>query len=272
MTHNTRAFTSKVRFAPEVASRPDRIAKDLGQAKKLVSILEDEYERVRKFKMQKPAKDGSAEGAPVDDSTGEGADGDALISPDNDVLMADALVEDDEPRERGSEAVERRIEKLISELPEPGTETEKQAYETKKNTIALDLYLAYLRTAFHTCYYCVSVSDNVEELQRKCIKHVRKPLSKTLAAEIAAQLESKTKSEVKDEGEVNMEEGEGEEGEKEKDKDKVKEVTTKDKESRDWKRNGISIIYYLELNGHLLYQSHFQTSVGSTGLIIELLC
>lgn len=58
--------------------------------------------------------------------------------------------------------------------------------------VALDLYIAYLRAAFHTCYYCAVVTDHLEELQRKCVKHVRKPwsndhkesrISDTLAAE-----------------------------------------------------------------------------------------
>jgi hypothetical protein len=37
------------------------------------------------------------------------------------------------------------------------------------------LYLAYLRAAFHACYYCAVITDHLEELQRKCIKHERKP-------------------------------------------------------------------------------------------------
>lgn len=45
--------------------------------------------------------------------------------------------------------------------------------------ISLDLYIAYLRAAFHTCYYCAVITDHLEELQRKCIKHERKPFSCT---------------------------------------------------------------------------------------------
>lgn len=41
--------------------------------------------------------------------------------------------------------------------------------------VSLDLYLAYLRAAFHACYYCAVITDHLEELQRKCIKHERKP-------------------------------------------------------------------------------------------------
>ena len=36
------------------------------------------------------------------------------------------------------------------------------------------MYLAYLREAFHCCYYCVVVADHAEELIRKCIKHERR--------------------------------------------------------------------------------------------------
>ena len=46
-----------------------------------------------------------------------------------------------------------------------------------QDALALDLYLAYLRSAFHTCFYCAAVCDHQEELQRKCIKHARRPLS-----------------------------------------------------------------------------------------------
>ena len=40
--------------------------------------------------------------------------------------------------------------------------------------LALDLYLAYLREAFHVCYYCAVVTDHPEELIRKCAKHERR--------------------------------------------------------------------------------------------------
>lgn len=36
------------------------------------------------------------------------------------------------------------------------------------------MYLAYLRRAFHCCYYCAVVADHPEELLRKCIKHERR--------------------------------------------------------------------------------------------------
>lgn len=96
--------------------------------------------------------------------------------------------------------------------------------------MSLDLYLAYLRTAFHTCYYCAVVADHLEELQRKCLKHVRKPLSKMLLEEVkAAEAERAEK-----EKEIKEEEDDIE-------KDVKKESTIKDKgnDNRDWKRNGM---------------------------------
>ena len=51
--------------------------------------------------------------------------------------------------------------------------------------------------------------DHAEELQRKCVKHVRKPLSKALLQEIKAAEAQKAEQDVKNE----------EEGDKEKEKD-----------------------------------------------------
>ena len=98
-----------------------------------------------------------------------------------------------------------------------------------QTVIALDLYLAYLRAAFNTCYYCAVVTDHVEELQRKCVKHMRKPLSKSLLQEIKAAEAVKTEREPSAEAEN------GDDKEKEQGKQSpVKEKT----ENRDWKRNG----------------------------------
>lgn len=51
------------------------------------------------------------------------------------------------------------------------------SYLKTKASIALDLYLAYMRAAYNTCYYCVATVDHLEELHRKCAGHRRKPLS-----------------------------------------------------------------------------------------------
>lgn len=94
--------------------------------------------------------------------------------------------------------------------------------------IALDLYLAYLRAAFNTCYYCAVVTDHVEELQRKCVKHVRKPLSKMLLQEVQAEAQKAEKDPKAEEGtEVAKE----------------RDVTIRERpaENRDWKRNGTKV-------------------------------
>ena len=104
--------------------------------------------------------------------------------------------------------------------------------------VALDLYLSYLRSTFNTCYYCAVVTDHVEELQRKCVKHVRKPLSKSLLQELKAAEAQKAEKEPKVEGEE--EKGSETEKDKEEAKEKEKEAPRDGKgENRDWKRNGV---------------------------------
>jgi len=220
VSHCTKPFVNKLRQAPEVASKPDRILKDLEQVKKLASILEDEYERVRHFAVEsKPQREG--------DVNGEAE----AVKSDVDQNMDST---DDEPRERGTDAVERRVAKLHEELPQPANENDMWMWENKKNVIALELYLAYLRHAFNTCYYCASVTDHAEELQRKCIKHVRKPLSTAIIAELAQQMGSGTREFDEIKSDVKEEEG----AEKAKDvSGRDKTGDKKDAEGRDWKRN-----------------------------------
>ncbi|KAI0824652.1 hypothetical protein BC628DRAFT_1377138 [Trametes gibbosa] len=218
VSHITKPFVTRVRHTPEVASKPDRIVKDLENAKKLAALMEEEYMRLRKAKVeQKPKENG--------DLT---ANGDNPEVPTEDTTMGDAAAdaEDPEPREMGSEAVERRVEKVLADLHEQGAvdTSDEKALETKRTMIALDLYLAYLRAAFNTCYYCAVVTDHVEELQRKCVKHLRKPMSKMLLQEVQAEAQKAEKDPKIEEGvEITKE----------------KDVSVKDKtnENRDWKRN-----------------------------------
>ncbi|KAL5508542.1 hypothetical protein ACEPAH_6161 [Sanghuangporus vaninii] len=235
LNHNTRPFTSKARVTPDVASRPDRIAKDLSQARRLATILEDEYERVRTFRPEPPVAQ--------PDATESGDQ-----PPPEDILARDALADDEPPMEKGSDAVERRIARLTADFPEPSDESEAKALELKKNTIALDLYLAYLRAAFHTCYYCVSTCDHVEELQRKCIKHIRRPLPQKIQQQSEVGLKSKEgEPDAKMEGEGEDSEGVKKDGYEEQNKEKEREDKNKDSmlkerdpksgESKDLKRN-----------------------------------
>lgn len=159
--------------------------------------------------------------------------------------------DDAEPQERGSDAVERRIEKIMADLREQNVLdfSDEKAVEARRvrvrsfesglgslkiaqTVVALDLYLAYLRTAFNTCYYCAVVTDHVEELQRKCVRHVRKPLSKSLLQEIKAAEAQKAEKEPKADGEHA--------DDKEKEKEKEPAAAKDKSESRDWKRNGTS--------------------------------
>ncbi|KLO15738.1 hypothetical protein SCHPADRAFT_902111 [Schizopora paradoxa] len=221
VSHCTKPFVNKIRQAPDVASKPDRILKDLEQVKKLASLLEDEYDRVRHFKVEsKPQADGDAN-----------ADA-SVVRPDGDQDMEES---DDEPRERGIDAVERRIVKLHEELPQPADENDMWLWENKKNVIALDLYLAYLRQAFNTCYYCASITDHAEELQRKCIKHIRRPMSKAAIAEINQHMDSGAKGSEEDKA-VLQDDQENAEKPKET-SEKVKSSDKSNVDGRDWKRN-----------------------------------
>ncbi|KAI0313252.1 hypothetical protein OF83DRAFT_1165659 [Amylostereum chailletii] len=205
--HVTTPLRSKIRTTPEAVSRPDRVEKDLANIKVLANILETEYLNVRRL----PEKPNDA---PADWEKTQ-IESDILLEEVNDP-------EDPEPKERGTDAVERRIEKLVDELKSSGripTDSEKE-FNYKKALISLDLYLAYLRAAFHTCYYCALVADHLEEFQRKCIHHTRTPLSKAALEEIrVAEAEKEQKAQTDD--------GEG------------KEKRGKDgtlREGRDWKR------------------------------------
>jgi len=99
-----------------VASKPDRLRKDLANAKDLAGILEDEAAKLRPLKLP-PA------GAKLD-----GQAEDQMMAP------SDAEDDDPEPKEIGSEAVERRVEKVMSELRDRSLVdvNDEKAYEEKK--------------------------------------------------------------------------------------------------------------------------------------------
>ncbi|KAH9927144.1 uncharacterized protein BXZ73DRAFT_90826 [Epithele typhae] len=205
VSHITKPFVTRIRAAPEAASFPERLSKDLENAKRLAVLQEEEYKMLLKFKPEP-----------------------ASVNGDHDTAMGELNTTDGEaePAEMGSEAVERRIEKVMADLQEQGAvdTSDERALEAKRTVIALDLYLAYLRAAFNTCYYCAVVTDHVEELQRKCIKHVRKPLSKSMLQELQAAEVQKA-----DQDQPSAEDG---------DVPKDKDTSVKDKgsENRDWKR------------------------------------
>ena len=114
---------NRIRYAPEVASRPDRLAKDLANAKALATLLEDEAAKLRSVKLPLP-QPASTNGDDVE-----------MKKEDFNATMA-APDEDDEPepRELGSDAVERRIEKVMADLREQGVidVNDEREYEEKK--------------------------------------------------------------------------------------------------------------------------------------------
>lgn len=123
VTHNTRPFTAKIRCTPEIASRPERLEKDLANIKTLAAILEEEAAKLRTTKVKKVTVSKTPnENAPVD--------ADAPMEDAGDDIMED----DPEPREKGSDAVERRIEKVMFDLREQGVVdiNDEKAYEEKK--------------------------------------------------------------------------------------------------------------------------------------------
>ncbi|KAG6889025.1 hypothetical protein C0992_006721 [Termitomyces sp. T32_za158] len=123
VSHNQRPFTNRIRYAPEVASKPDRIRKDLTSIKSLAAVLEQRASELRQFK---PSSAGKVDGE-VDKPDGEG-----------DLKMAVPEVEDaeeePEPKENGSDAIERRIEKIMSDMRDLGLvdENDEKVYEDKK--------------------------------------------------------------------------------------------------------------------------------------------
>ena len=113
--HNTEPFRNRIRYAPEVASRPERLEKDLEKAKAIASLLESEYLDLRRMKFPRRVE-----------QTGTGEE-DANGNVEQDVTMAETEVIDDatddpEPIEKGTDAIERRIEKLVAELRESGSQ------------------------------------------------------------------------------------------------------------------------------------------------------
>lgn len=115
VSHNTKPFINRVRYVPEVAGRPDRIEKDLANAKTLASILEEECATLFK---------------PLVSSTGgDNMETNGVARPEDVGVQAD---NEDDPMlgEAGSEAVERRIEKVMGELHEQGVD--EKVLEAKK--------------------------------------------------------------------------------------------------------------------------------------------
>lgn len=113
VSHVSRPYYGRLRQAP---TTPGRIEKDLQQVKHLASILEDEYAALRSIKSGAPE--------PKPEETKFTKDGEQDVSMTEEQPAPTDEAENMEPEQdiepeafdRGSEAVERRIEKLTLEL------------------------------------------------------------------------------------------------------------------------------------------------------------
>lgn len=80
--------------------------------------------------------------------------------------------------DRGSKALEAKLVQLRDKSDYDAPDGEDDHARAIRIDILerrfLDLYIHYLRTVFHVCYYCVASTDFAEELVRKCVGHVRK--------------------------------------------------------------------------------------------------
>lgn len=135
VTHNTRPFTNKVRYAPEVASRPERLEKDLDNVKILAAILEEQAAKLRAHRAEVPEKENS-EVKPEEET---------------DAPMSAVDEDEEEPRERGSDAVERRIEKVMADMKDQGLVdvNDEKAYHAKKASSHIDTSSHFHLTCFH---------------------------------------------------------------------------------------------------------------------------
>lgn len=123
--HNLRPFVNRIRYTPDVASKPDRLEKDLANAKILAGLLEQEAAVLRKAKPQK-APDTAAED--VEGENGQKQD----VTMDDD--QAPDAEDEEEPTQKGSEAVEARIEKVIGEMRDQGLVdvNDEKAFQARK--------------------------------------------------------------------------------------------------------------------------------------------
>jgi hypothetical protein len=89
-------------------------------------------------------------------------------------------------QERGTDVVADVVTRLLSQQSLDGDELDEEqrlrkvsyllkAKLTSQAKITLDQYMSYLRNALNTCYYCVVPTAFPEELQRKCVQHLRAP-------------------------------------------------------------------------------------------------
>ncbi|KAI0002946.1 hypothetical protein BJV74DRAFT_876354 [Russula compacta] len=219
--HNKQPFKNRVRYAPEVASRFDILQKDLERARTLLVHLEAEYYALRKLRVLSRDEVATLPEGPLREDMVTLAEGEE----DRD---------DPEPSRSTLSAIEQRIEKILVETPQDALDEDD--LKIRKTAISLDLILAAIRHAFHTCYYCAVTTDHQEELQRKCIQHLRKPLSKATYDEYKAKMaenfaKEKEDSTMQEESDLKSKENESSL------EDRGKDTAAKEEDSREWKKS-----------------------------------
>jgi hypothetical protein len=264
--HNKQPFKNRIRYAPEVASRPDILEKDLERARVLLVRLEAEYYSLRKVRVLSREEVAALPEGPLQEETLTLAEGEEYR-------------DDPEPSKSTFAAIEQRIEKVYAEAAQEGLDEDDlkirkvrplrilrapSATESiSKITMSLDLVLAALRNAFHTCYYCAVTTDHQEELQRKCIQHLRKPISKATYDEYKAKM-AENSVKIKEEPPM-QEDGDLKPKEEQSPDDRVREASTKEDDSREWKKSGtFSPVSRLSLS-----TDQEQKIAGSSGWILN---
>ncbi|KAL1408935.1 hypothetical protein Q8F55_005749 [Vanrija albida] len=177
---NRTPIIGRIRVTPPVAGTLHRLEVDAANARDLARRLEDEL---------------LEEASPAPEAEGEGAEKEA---------GAEAETKDSTPgiRERGSDVVADVIARLLARDSLDGDDLDEEQ-QLRRAKVTLDQYLAYLRNGLSTCYYCVVPTAFPEELQRKCVGHVRAQPEESSASE------EKTRGEENGRGEEPKADGEG---------------------------------------------------------------
>lgn len=167
--HNTQPFRNKVRYTPEAASRPERIAIDLANVRALAAKLDADYRHVRHLPVR-PAETGEDWEKATMEEWATKKEGGVDGAEDAKMDGVEGEEEDPLPAESGAEAVEKRVEVVMADLKEAGKvdEADPKAYELKKvctiyhqrSTMWLTLGTEHGRTR------------SVPRLSAKCIPHV----------------------------------------------------------------------------------------------------
>lgn len=169
MMRAERPAFQKLRVTPGIMNTPERITKDLAQARKLATWFENEY-----YSHGNGSEEEKRGSAAIDERVA------SMPEFTMDATMAEtsrdvdaSIVNDDDPEKPATESGEQ-------------SNPSKSHQNLKVQKKTLDFFLYYLRTVFNSCYYCACVCDFQEELLRRCAKHVRRP-APNLADEGGAQ-------------------------------------------------------------------------------------